>query len=94
METMTTEEKLKDCLACEEKASARVVALEDEMAAWVRKLNKIAAKIDEIWDGTHPEVAMVLTADLWKQYKALAASIREVPNAELSGERRRRAAPT
>ncbi len=71
---------MNDQQTANEAANARANDLEDKTAAWVRKLNRIAFEIDEIWDGTHPAVAEALTAELSKKYRALSADIRAVPN--------------
>lgn len=69
----TTEEKLQDALACEERAWAKVAKLEDEIADWVKKLNALSREMDEMAGSVHPSMAADITAVLRGKYRALAA---------------------
>ena len=81
----TTEEKLQDALACEEKALAKVAKLEDEIDDWVKKLNTLSREIDEMAGSVHPSIALDITAGLREKFRALAQRNKAAPNAGVTG---------
>lgn len=81
MMNRTTEEKLQDALACEERAWAKVAKLEDEIDDWVKKLNSLSREMDELAGSVHPSMAADITAGLREKFRALAQRNKAVPNA-------------
>jgi hypothetical protein len=80
MMNRTTEEKLQDALACEERAWAKVAKLEDEIDDWVKKLNSLSREMDELAGSVHPSMAADITAALRGKFRALAQGNKVVPN--------------